>query len=214
MLQRDHPITRRLPMRTFHRAILTALLSPLLLLSACADEGTTAPHADSVAQQSTVGDVALQELPPIHVELLTGRHVFKDDVAIQIRNKPDGRRTGVSNVRDATHLVVAKITIQPGARFPWHTHPGPVAVALAEGDFVYVYADDCVRRDYSGGAFIDPGFDNVHMAYNPSETDVTVAIATFFGVPAEGPLTIPVSPEEGEALDEQCGFEPAVAHAH
>jgi quercetin dioxygenase-like cupin family protein len=200
-------------MRTSHRAILTALLlPPLLLLNACGDEGTTAPHADAVAQQSIGGDVALQELPPIHVELLTDRHVFTDDVAIQIRTKPDGRRTGVANVRDATHLVVAKITIQPGARFPWHTHPGPVAVAIAEGEFRFIYADDCVRRDYSDGAFIDLGED-VHMAYNPSD-EVTVAIATFFGAPAEGPLTIPVSPEEGEALDAQCGFEPAVAHAH
>jgi hypothetical protein len=43
---------------------------------------------------------------------------------------------------------------------------------------------------------------------------VTRVIATFFGVPADGPLTIPVSAEVGADLDEKCGLAPAVAHAH
>jgi len=201
-------------MRTTRNALLPALLPPLFLLTACGDEGATAPPTEPLAEQSQGSAVSRQQLPPIHAEPLTGRHVFTDDVAIQIRNKPDGRPTTVANVRDATHLAVLKITIQPGARFPWHTHPGPVAVAVVQGDFVYIYADDCVRRDYSQGAFIDPGFENVHTAINPSEVNETVVIATFFGVPAEGPLTIPVSPEDGAALDQKCGLEPAAAHAH
>jgi quercetin dioxygenase-like cupin family protein len=193
-------------MRTIHKMTLAALLPPLLLVPACGDDRTTAPLPEAVAQQSDGNGVGTQQAPPIHAQPLTGRHAFMDDVAIQIRNKPDGRPTGVVNVRDATHLAVLEITIQPGARFPWHTHPGPVAVAVVEGEFRYIYADDCVPRDYSHGAFIDPGFDNVHMAYNPSETTVTRVIATFFGVPADGPLTIPVDAEQGAALDEKCGL--------
>jgi quercetin dioxygenase-like cupin family protein len=201
-------------MRTTRKATLAALLPPLLLLTACGDEVGAAPLTEPLAPPSEGSGVALQQMPPIHAEPLTGRHVFTDNVAIQIRNTPDGRPTGVVNVRDATHLAMLEITIEPGARFPWHTHPGPVAVAVVEGEFRYVYADDCVPRDYSHGAFIDPGFDNVHTAYNPSETSMTRVIATFFGVPADGPLTIPVSAEVGADLDEKCGLAPAVAHAH
>jgi hypothetical protein len=70
------------------------------------------------------------------------------------------------------------------------------------------------RRHYPQTAFVDPGFDNVHMAYNPSETQEAVLIAVFLGAPAAGPLTIPVSPEQGAALDAKCGLELAAAHAH
>lgn len=200
-------------MRATRKAILAALLSPLFLLTACDDEGTTTSLTELSGLRSDGSAVATLQVPPITAEPLTGRHVFTDDVAVQIRNKPDRRPTSVVNLQDGTHLAVLKITVQPGARFPWHTHPGPVAVAVAEGALTYIYADDCVRRPYPQTAFIDPGFDNIHMAFNSSETDVAVLIATFFGVPADGPLTIPVSPEAGAALDAKCGFA-AAAHAH
>lgn len=133
----------------------------------------------------------------IVVEPLTPRAAFTDDVAVQIRNRFGGRGTDVTNVRDASNITVAEITIEPGAVFPWHTHPGPVLITIAEGDddgaFVYVLADDCVERGYEPGeALIDAGGDNVHTAFNPSDTVPTVVIATFLDVPTEGPLTIPV----------------------
>ena len=149
---------------------------------------------------------------PIAAEPLTERHEFPDDVAVQIRDRPDGRSTEVINLRDASNIAVVEITIQPGAAFPWHTHPGPVLATVAEGDedgaFVYIYPDDCVERPYEvGEAFVDPGGDNIHMAYNPSDTEETVVIATFIGVPEDGPLTLPVNEAEGAALDEQCGVD-------
>ena len=149
---------------------------------------------------------------PIEAVPLTQRHTFTDDVAIQVRDKPDRRSTEVVNLRDASRIAVVEITIQPGAQFPWHTHPGPVLATIVEGDedgaFVYVYADDCVERPYEvGEAFVDPGGDNVHMAYNPSTTEETVVIATFLGAPEEGGLTLPVGEEEGAELDERCGID-------
>jgi hypothetical protein len=149
---------------------------------------------------------------PISAEPLTQRHAFPDDVAVQVRDKPDGRSTEVINLRDASNIAVVQITIPPGAAFPWHTHPGPVLATVAEGDedgaFVYVYPDDCVERPYEvGEAFVDPGGDNVHMAYNPSDTEEAVVIATFLGVPDEGALTLPVGQEEGAELDERCDIE-------
>jgi hypothetical protein len=153
-----------------------------------------------------------QEPDPITAEPLTQRHTFTDDVAVQIRDKPDGRSTEVINLRDATHIAVVEITIQPGAAFPWHTHPGPVLATVIAGDddgaFVYVYADDCVERPYEvGEAFVDPGRGNVHMAHNPSETEETVVIATFLGAPEDGPMTLPVDAEQGAELDDRCGID-------
>jgi hypothetical protein len=206
-----HPENRRFFMRATRKAILAAVLPPLFLLTACGDDATPARLTEPTGPR--LDGAAAQQVPPISVEPLTGRHVFTDDVAVQIRNRPDRRRATVVNLQDGTHLAVLKITVQPGARFPWHTHPGPVAVAVAEGEMTYVYADDCVRRPYPQTAFIDPGFDNIHMAFNSSETDVAVLIATFFGVPAAGPLTLAVSAEAGAALDAKCGFA-AAAHAH
>ena len=106
---------------------------------------------------------------------------------MQLRVKPEGRATGVINVQQPSRTVVAKITVQPGAQFPWHTHPGPVVANVTTGELTYVYADDCVHRPYpSGTVFIDPGQGNVHTAYNSSD-DVTIVMATFFEAPAEGP---------------------------
>jgi hypothetical protein len=150
--------------------------------------------------------------PEIHIVPLTDiseRNEFTDDVRTQVRAKPDGRPMGVANLRDASNMVVLEITVEPGAMFPWHTHPGPVLVAVVEGDFEFIFADDCVRRPYKAGqAFVDLGKD-VHMALNPSGPggDDTVLIATFLAAPDEGPLTVPVDAEEGLALDEECDID-------
>jgi quercetin dioxygenase-like cupin family protein len=82
--------------------------------------------------------------------------------------------------------------VQPGAQFPWHTHPGPVIVNVTQGELVYVAADDCVHRSYPADtAFVDPGHGHVHTAYNPTGAP-TVFVATFFEAPAApAPLLIP-----------------------
>lgn len=100
--------------------------------------------------------------------------------------------------------------MQPGARFPWHTHPGPVLVSVKQGGLGYVYGDDCVERAYPAGtAFIDPGGGNVHYAFNPSQAGETVVLATFLDAPQTGPLTLPVAAEEAAALDHKCHVAPA-----
>ena len=134
---------------------------------------------------------AQQPPPPIATEFLTGRATFTDDVDLKVKFKLDGKATGVVNTDDPSRTVVARFTVQPGAQFPWHTHPGPVIVNVTEGELVYVAADDCVERPYPAGtAFVDPGHGHVHTAFNPTD-DVTVLVATLFEAPAEGPLLIP-----------------------
>jgi quercetin dioxygenase-like cupin family protein len=180
----------------------------------CADQTPTDSQAPAGSTQTHRGGLASVEAPaPITIELLTGRHEFTDDVAAQFRLKPEGRPRKVVNLEDPSRMAVLKITIQPGARFPWHTHPGPVLVAVTQGDLVYVYGDDCVQRTYpTGTALVDPG-SSVHFAFNPAGGE-TVVIATFLGVPATGPLTIPVDAGTSAALDAQCGVAPAALHTH
>jgi quercetin dioxygenase-like cupin family protein len=122
---------------------------------------------------------------------LTGRAVFTDDVDLMIKVKTGGQ-THVVKAEDPSRTVVARFTVQPGAQFPWHTHPGPVIVNVVEGSLVYVPAEDCTQTTYPAGtAFVDLGHGHVHSAFNPSASDVPVLVATFFEASADGPLVIP-----------------------
>jgi quercetin dioxygenase-like cupin family protein len=135
--------------------------------------------------------------PPIATEFLTSRAVFTDAVDAKFKIKRDGQATTVVNTDDASRTVVARFTVQPGAQFPWHTHPGPVIVNVTQGELVYVRADDCSQRPYPAGtAFVDPGHGHVHSAFNPTGQP-TVFVATFYEAPAEGPLLIPAQAPAG-----------------
>ena len=154
----------------------------------------------ALAAVTLVPGLATAAHQPIHPEPLTSRAVFTDDVSIQIRNKLDGQGTTVLNLPDASRTLVVKFTVQPGAAFPWHTHPGPVIVTVQQGTLIYTQASDCIDRSYPAGtAFVDPGLGNVHTAHNPSDSVETIMYATFFGFPAEGLLSIP------DANQDHCG---------
>lgn len=155
--------------------------------------------------------MAAQSEPPepIVLETLTDRAVFTDDVAFDLTIGLQGSEPITMNVTAPGRSVIGRITIQPGARFPWHTHPGPIFVNVTEGELVYIPASGCVERHYSAGTtFVDPGRGNAHTAYNASE-GVTILMATFFEVPEEGPLTI----TEGVVAPEGCDVEVGV-HQH
>ena len=126
---------------------------------------------------------------PITVELLTPRSRFTDRVVATLRVKPTGAPMQRLNMGDPSRIVVARVTVQPGARFPWHLHPGPVIGTISEGELVITNADDCVDRPYpTGTSFVEPG-DKIHTARNRTD-GVTTVIATFLDVPPEGPLTV------------------------
>ena len=140
---------------------------------------------------------AQEDPPPIAVEPLTPRSSFEQagsDFRAVFKVKMQGAGVDTLDLKDPSLTQVMKITIQPGAVFPWHTHPGPVIVNIVEGEFVYVPANECVHRTYlPGAALVDPGRGHVHTAYNPGD-EPTVVVATFFELPAQGPATIPVDP--------------------
>ena len=164
-------------------------------------KGRFAVNAKRIALMSVavaVGLVALgvvplaaqEDPPPIAAEVLTPRSVFTDDVDLLVKIKLDGERTTVIHEKDPSRTLVVRFTVQPGAQFPWHTHPGAVVVSMVEGSLIYI-EEDCSTREYAAGAaFVDPGHGHVHSARNPG-TEPTVLVATFFGAPESGPLLIP-----------------------
>jgi quercetin dioxygenase-like cupin family protein len=124
---------------------------------------------------------AQQQPQPIASEPLTGRAVFPDDVDLKLKVKLHGAERLVVKAKNPSRTFVAQFTVQPGAQFPWHTHPGPVIVNVTEGELVYVAADDCVQRSYRAGtAFVDPGHGHVHTAYNPTGAPTVL-------IPADAP---------------------------
>jgi quercetin dioxygenase-like cupin family protein len=135
---------------------------------------------------------------PIAIEFLTGRAVFTDTVHLRVKVKHPGEKRQVVKDKNPSTTVTTRITVQPGAQFPWHTHRGPVVVNVVSGTLVYVGAEDCVERAYPAGtAFFDLGHGHVHTAFNPTD-EPTVFVATFFSAPAEGPLLIPAEPDCSE----------------
>ena len=149
----------------------------------------------TAAAVNVVPSAALDPPPPIAAEPLTARSVFPDLIDMKLKLKSHDGGTTVINVDNPSRTVDVRYTVQPGARFPWHTHYGPVIVNIVSGSLTYVEAGTCDETTYSlGEAFVDAGHGHVHSAYNPG-TEPTVFIATFFEAPETGPLLIPADPD-------------------
>ena len=160
-----------------------------------------------------LGNAATAEPEPIAAAPLIERHAFSGDVSVALTQELDGLSRHEVDIPDASMLAVMEFTIQPGAVFPWHTHPGTVLVSLAEGELDFIFAEDCAERRLSPGtAIVDPG-NEVHTARNPGD-EPAVVIATLLGAPAEGGLTLPVEADEATALDERCDIVTPGEHAH
>ena len=148
----------------------------------------------AVAVLNVVPAAAVDPPAPIAAEPLTPRSVFPDMIDMKIRLKTHHGGTTVVQVDDPSRTVDVRYTVQPGARFPWHTHYGPVIVNIVSGSLTYIASETCDETTYSPGqAFVDAGHGHVHSAYNPG-TEPTVFIATFFEAPETGPLLIPADP--------------------
>ena len=135
---------------------------------------------------------------PVAIEVLTPRAAFTDQASMQIRLKADGHGTDVIKVSDLSNIVTTRVRVQPGAQIPWHTHPGPVFVTIAQGKLTYISSEGCSSRRYPAGtAFVDPGHGHVHTAVNTGPS-VAVFTATFFEAPAgTAPVSIPADAPAG-----------------
>src|SRR4051794_18853659 len=130
----------------------------------------------SLAAAAAFGATSLPstaQTTPIASEPLSLRAEFPDDVSMKIKLKDHHGETSVVQVGDPSRTLVVKYTVQPGAKFPWHSHTGPVVVNVQQGSLVYVASEGCEERTYGPGkAFVDAGHGHVHSAYNPGP-DVT-----------------------------------------
>ena len=145
----------------------------------------------AAAAVNVVPSAAVDPPPPIAAETLTARSAFPDTIDMKLKLKTHHGGTTVVQVDDPSRTVVVRYTVQPGARFPWHTHYGPVIVNIISGSLTYIAAGMCDGMTYGAGqAFVDSGHGHVHSAYNPG-TVPTVFIATFFEAPETGALLIP-----------------------
>jgi quercetin dioxygenase-like cupin family protein len=69
---------------------------------------------------------------------------------------------------------VLQNTIQPGATFGWHSHPGPSLVIVKSGTATFYMADDptCAPQVVQAGSgFVDNGNDT-HVVRNEGSVEV------------------------------------------
>ncbi len=81
-------------------------------------------------------------------------------------------------------ILVTAITVDPGGTFGWHSHPGPVLVALSKGTLTVFDATrhGCQRSTVTAGdAFVEDGH-HVHLARNEGSVPVELN-ATFLARP-------------------------------
>ena len=98
---------------------------------------------------NVIPSAAVDPPPPIASEPLTARSVFPDEVDMKLKLREPGGGTAVIHVGDPSRTVDVRYTVQPGAKFPWHTHYGPVIVNIISGSLTYVSSDNCSGTTYS-----------------------------------------------------------------
>ena len=81
-------------------------------------------------------------------------------------------------------MLITAITVDPGGSFGWHSHPGPVLVAVSKGTLTVFDATrhGCQRSTVTAGdAFVEDGH-HVHLARNEGSVPVELN-ATFLARP-------------------------------
>jgi quercetin dioxygenase-like cupin family protein len=174
------------------RFVASAMLAIVTAL-ACSEKAPTSSASVAAPPGVRPSDDALAiDIPApggVAVQVLA-RSRFVDDIDATFRLKLE-HATEVVHVNDPSDVVMARITVQPGGSFGWHTHHGPAIVSLAAGELSIVHADDCSAQLYTAGqAFVDPGQGHVHVGFNAGTVE-TVAYVTFLDVPAGQGPTIP-----------------------
>jgi quercetin dioxygenase-like cupin family protein len=90
-------------------------------------------------------------------------------------------------VKGPTEVAFAEITIEPGGFTGWHTHPGPLVVAVESGTLTRYLADCRTEISTAGDSFVEPaGRRAVHMGVNRGTEPVVLLVS--YVVPAGGPL--------------------------
>ena len=105
----------------------------------------------------------------------------KGTLASSVHAKAAGIEITTNGRKD---ILITKITVDPGGSFGWHSHPGPVLVAVGKGTLTVYDATKhgCQRSTVTAGdAFIEDGH-HVHLARNEGSAPVELN-ATFLARP-------------------------------
>ncbi len=72
-------------------------------------------------------------------------------------------------------LVQVKVSLAPGARGPWHYHPGPAIIVVKRGTFKLTQdKKDCPTEEYSAGSVVvEEGF-HIHQPSNPGSEETEI----------------------------------------
>jgi quercetin dioxygenase-like cupin family protein len=174
-------------------AVGVAALLTVLLIAALA----------AAALSAIAGDDEPVVTPAFLIGDSTSGNEFPDDFRAQYRlqfGEADSgemgmRKNHVSNVHDASEVRMLSLDFDPGAEVPWHTHPGPLVIGIAEGALTVTWSSDCEPRTYEAGeAFVDLG-QEPHMAENLTDENTLVYIMGI-GIPDGHPITHTVEDEE------------------
>jgi quercetin dioxygenase-like cupin family protein len=116
-------------------------------------------------------------------------------IASKVRADRGGIEIRTKGPRD---MLVTSITVDPGGSFGWHTHPGPVLVAVSKGTLaVYEpHGSRCPRSTVTAGqAFVEDG-GHVHLARNEGSDPVELN-AIFLARPGTKEFLTPVAQPNG-----------------
>ncbi|MBX0322581.1 cupin domain-containing protein [Halomicroarcula sp. F13] len=158
--------------------------------------GGAAAQADGQTDDGQTEGGQVDQPEGASIEVLAPHAGFTDDVgmALGVSFEQDGDEAAF--LPDASTILLARVTLEPGGTTGWHTHPGPVVVTLVEGELDVVFAHTCTTHTYAAGeAFVDPG-GHEEVARNPSDTQQAVAYALFLGVPDGESPTTHVEPQD------------------
>ena len=123
-------------------------LAVLAVVGFGASLGPIATSASTPPTEPPVPPIAVEELTRIDEDTLVRGNVT-DDVTASFTISHEGMEPIVIDLASLSNVAVARFTVQPGAQFPWHTHPGPVIVTVTQGELVYVMADGCSEHSYA-----------------------------------------------------------------
>lgn len=117
------------------------------------------------------------------VEVVAPHATFSDDVAAAIGVAYEDGPEDSAFLHDASTVIIARATLEPGGTSGWHTDKGPAIAVIVEGEVDVTLEDDCVSRTYGAGeAFVATGR-RADLIENASDTEQAVAYVVFLGVP-------------------------------
>lgn len=131
-------------------------------------------------------------------EVVAPHASFPDNVAAAFGvNYEDGAEDSAF-LQDASTVVIAKATLEPGGSSGWHGDKGPVVGSVVEGeiDVTFDAEDGCVTRTYTAGEALVATGEHADVVENASDTEPAMAYLIFLGVPDGESPSSPVEPPD------------------